>query len=303
VTGGLRYSDDWNEGHFGGLRADGYMDRLSFLYYSGFDHKIGFEYDVGEDSMLYADWSTGYRVGSMGGAEKDPETLNAYTVGSKNRFFGNKIQVNWSAYYYMYKNYPAENHMDDPVTHQRDLGGETDGDMRMIGADVQTDMILSTQDRLSLSVSYEDAKFDMLVFTYESPYLPDLVYTGKSPTFTPEWTINAVYEHTFNLANGGTVTASIDSRYQTEMLINFMESAGVMIGGPPPSQMSLLGYRDQEAYHLSNAAMTYANPDGKWTLAGYIKNLENYAVKKNLMFGSLMIGPPRTYGLVLSVRY
>jgi hypothetical protein len=36
VTGGLRYSDDWNEGHFGGVDAGrGPNDRLSFLYYDG----------------------------------------------------------------------------------------------------------------------------------------------------------------------------------------------------------------------------------------------------------------------------
>jgi outer membrane receptor protein involved in Fe transport len=44
--------------------------------------------------------------------------------------------------------------------------------------------------------------------------------------------------------------------------------------------MDFRGYRDQEAYHLSNLALTYAHPDGKWTLAGYVKNLENYAVKE-----------------------
>jgi iron complex outermembrane receptor protein len=303
VTGGLRYSDDWNEGHFGGLRATGYDDRLSFLHYKGWDHKLGIEYDLGDSSMIYADKSTGYRVGSMGGAESYPETMNAYTVGAKNRFFDNKLQLNMSAYYYLYKHYPAEIMIDDPITHTKDLGGETQGDMRMIGVDLQSDMVLSQNDRLTLSISYENAEFTDMVFDFESPALVDIVYDGKPPTFTPEWTINAAYDHSFNLPNDGTLTARFDTRYQSSMVINFMETASAMINGPPPIQVSLLGYRDQEAYHLSNLSMTYAHPDGKWTLAGYVKNLENYAVKKNLMFLQLMIGPPRTYGLVLSVKY
>ncbi|MBN1627332.1 MAG: TonB-dependent receptor [Deltaproteobacteria bacterium] len=304
VTGGLRYSDDWNEGHFGGVDAGrGANDRLSFLYYDGFDHKIGFEYDLGENSMLYADNSTGYRVGSMGGAESEPETLMSYTIGAKNRFFGNKLQLNWSAYHYMYENYPAENHMDDPVTGLKDDGGETQGNKLMIGSDLQADMILSANDRVSLQVSWVHAEFDDMVFEYYSPNLPDLVYSGKEPTFTPEWTVTANYDHIFNLPNDSTLTGHFDIRYQTAQLISFMEEASVMIGGPPPIVMDFRGYRDQEAYHLSNLALTYAHPDGKWTLAGYVKNVENYAVKRNLMFAEMMIGPPRTYGLVLSVKY
>jgi len=303
LTGGLRYSDDWNEGHFGGVDSSrGVNDRLSFLYYEGFDHKIGFEYDISENSMIYADNSTGYRVGSMSGAV-DPETLNAYTVGSKNRFFGNKLQVNWSAYYYLYKNRSAENHLDDPITGLKDDGGETQGSMRMIGSDLQTDMMLSANDQLTLSISYENAEFDKLVFEYYSPNLPDIVYSGKSPTFTPEWTINAGYDHNFDLPNGGALTAHFDTRYQTSFKVNFMDEASVMIGGPPPVVMDFRGYNEQKAYHLSNLALTYAHSDGKWTIGGYVKNLENYAVKRNLMFAQLMIGPPRTYGLVLSVRY
>lgn len=303
VTAGLRYSDDWNEGHFGGLRATGYDDRLSFLYYDDFDHKVGFEYDLGENSMLYADNSTGYRVGSMGGAESYPETMNSYTLGSKNRFLGNKLQVNWSAYYYSYKHYPGEIHLDDPITHQMDLGGETQGDMRMLGSDLQTDMILSPKDRLNLSISYIDAEFTDMVFDFESPALEDLVYNGKPPTFTPKWTITLAYDHNFSLPNGGTLTPHFDSRYQSSMIVNFMEKASAMIGGPPPVAISLIGYRDQEPYHISNLSMTYAHSDGKWTFTGYVKNLENYAVKRNLMFQQIMIGPPRTYGLVLSMKY
>ena len=303
LTGGLRYSDDWNEGHFGGVDSSrGVNDRLSFLYYEGFDHKIGFEYDLGENSMVYADNSTGYRVGSMSGAV-DPETLNSYTIGSKNRFFGNRLQLNWSAYYYLYKNRSAENHMDDPITHQKDDGGETQGSMRMFGSDLQTDMMLSANDQLSFSVSYINAEFDKLAFEYVSPNLPDIVYSGKAPTFTPTWTINAGYDHIFNLPNDGTLTAHFDTRYQSSFYVNFMEEASVMIGGPPPVMMDFRGYRDQEAYHLSNLSLIYAHPDGKWTFGGYVKNVENYAVKRNLMFAQLMIGPPRTYGLILSMKY
>jgi iron complex outermembrane receptor protein len=184
----------------------------------------------------------------------------------------------------------------------KDQGSKSSGDMTMYGSDLQTELILTPQDSLEFSISYESAEFDYLFFDFDSPALTDVAYTGKPLTFTPDWTINVAYSHAFMLPNGGSLTAKIDSRYQTSFLINFMDETGVMIDGENVT-VSYVGYNEQEAYHLSNFSMTYAHPDGKWTLAGYVKNIEDYAVKRNLMEKDMMIGPPRTYGLVLSVRY
>jgi iron complex outermembrane receptor protein len=202
----------------------------------------------------------------------------------------------------MYKDYPAEVMVSDPVTGERDLGGLTQGDMLMYGVDLQADMILSPNDRLDLSISWEKAEFEKMVFDFINEELEDLVYTGKRLTFTPEWTVNLAYEHNFDLPNGGNLAARIDSRYQSDMLINFMETAS---RNTPtgPVEVDLAGYNEQEAYTQTNCSLTYAHPDGKWSLSAYVKNLEDYAVKKNLMFAQLMIGPPRTYGAVISVRF
>jgi hypothetical protein len=77
-------------------------------------------------------------------------------------------------------------------------------------------------------------------------------------------------------------------------------------GGPPMGTYNFFSraeFIEQEAHHLSNISAIYESPDGKWTLTGYIRNLEDYAEKKNFMMDSMMIGPPTTYGGVLSVRY
>jgi iron complex outermembrane receptor protein len=174
--------------------------------------------------------------------------------------------------------------------------------MLMYGTDIQADMVLSPNDRFELSISWEKAEFDKMVFDFISEALEDLVYTGKRLTFTPEWTVNAAYEHDFDLPNGGNLRARIDSRYQSDMLINFMETASANTP-TGPVEVDLTGYNEQEAYTQTNCSLTYTHPDGKWTISAYVKNLENYAVKKNLMFAQLMVGPPRTYGAVLSVRF
>jgi iron complex outermembrane recepter protein len=91
-------------------------DGTSGQDYSAPDYKIGVEYDVAENTMAFASFATSYRVNMMGGIGQTtkkgdstwrtipPEKLKAYTVGSKSRFFNNKVQLNTSAYFYDYKN-------------------------------------------------------------------------------------------------------------------------------------------------------------------------------------------------------
>jgi iron complex outermembrane recepter protein len=91
-------------------------DGTSGQDYSAPDYKIGVEYDVTESTMAFASFATSYRVNMMGGIGQTskkgdsvwrsipPEKLKAYTIGSKSRFFNNKLQFNTSAYFYDYKN-------------------------------------------------------------------------------------------------------------------------------------------------------------------------------------------------------
>jgi iron complex outermembrane receptor protein len=62
--------------------------------------------------MLYANYATSYRVNAMaisqstddGDRTVPPEELKSYTIGAKNRFFNNRVQMNVAAYYYDYTN-------------------------------------------------------------------------------------------------------------------------------------------------------------------------------------------------------
>jgi iron complex outermembrane receptor protein len=309
VTAGLRKTKDENyllEELFGGS-----VLLPVTTSYDDWDYKVGFEYDIGPDSMLFADWSTSYRSVGMPLRELNPERLDAITIGSKNRFFDNKFQVNASAYYYDYTDYVADfGRVSDPTLGGRsDDGSLTNADLEKFGVDLQTTTIITSNDKLDVSISYLSSEFTKLVFDFVNPNFPDLDYTGAPETFSPEWTVSANYRHVFELPNGSRLTARIDSRYQTEYLVNYVDMYQEIIfggGGPPMGTYNFISqkpYIEQEAHHISNISLIYAHPDGKWTLTGYVRNLEDYAEKKNFMMGRMMIGPPRTYGAVLSVRY
>jgi iron complex outermembrane receptor protein len=319
VTGGIRYSDDENttqqyaqelslgtDAVTGDTIVTGILlrEKENTATYSSPDYKIGVEYDLSEKSMVYADVSTSYRTtgANLTSTSSDPEELLAYTLGVKNRFFENRLQLNASAFYYDYKNYMAEGgNIIDPLTFQNDDGSNASGKLTKYGVDVQTTTILGMNDKIDFSVSYLDSEFDELYFDFVSEALPDFDASGKPLTYSSEWSLNLAYSHDFDLPNGGSLTARIDTSYKSSYYLSYKDWEQDRDTFALYTIEENVNY--QEAYHLSNCSLVYKHPDGKWTFTGYVNNIEDYAVKKSLMMGNMIIGNPRTVGAMLSIRY
>lgn len=59
----------------------------------------------------------------------------------------------------------------------------------------------------------------------------------------------------------------------------------------------------QEAHTITELSLNYTDPSDTWTLNGYVKNIENTAKKFAFGMNSIQIGPPRTFGAVLQVKF
>jgi iron complex outermembrane receptor protein len=81
------------------------------------DFRVGTEYDLAKENMLYATLSSGHKAGGFNDSFPNPddpenyltpgygpETAYALEIGSKNEFLGRRLRVNASAFAYMYKN-------------------------------------------------------------------------------------------------------------------------------------------------------------------------------------------------------
>jgi iron complex outermembrane receptor protein len=299
--------------------------------YDNPDYKLGFEYDLTGESMVYADFSTSYRNQGMGiqqSVTPPPQELKAYTLGAKNRFFNNRLQVNAAAFYYDWENYsatelafsfPAEALATvDPPTGDyiyvvQDDGSTTWGDGRMYGLEMDSTLIISPNDTLKLSVSLLESEWKRLYFDYENEYtlpasagrfpqgtsvmvdlipLEDASYDGKPMTSAPKVTLNATYRHMFNLPNGGSIEPEIQALYKSSYRLTWKDEDDP--------------YHYQENFYTLNFSAVYTAPDGKWTLSGYVKNAGDYAAKVGYSgspVNATMLQDPRTYGAVLSVRF
>jgi len=328
TTVGSRYTWENNESVNNEYRNAAWVYEGVSQEYNKPDFKIGIEYDLADDKMVYADWSSGYRTN--GGTNKvfPPEKLQAYTIGSKNRFFENRFQLNAAAYYYDYKNKFAMagvksivdengNGVKDPEETwvRPDSDNRTVGRQIVYGMDLQTSTIITSKDKMDLSISYCNKTWKSLFFDYwaitNSMGMEDLDFSGKTATFAPLWNIQLSYNHNFHLQNSGTITTRFDARYQSGYRLEIPEYRVQIQSADNPVfiKIPILDLITQEGYVLYDFSAVYANPNGKWTLTAYGKNLTNYAVKRNLRdvvtsgIQDMMIGPPRTYGLSLSIKY
>lgn len=284
VNGGMRYTSD-NETEEG--TRNGEVQDPTDNEFDNTDYKIGVEYDFAEEYMLWADFSTGFRAGKQ---SNNPEYLDAYQIGSKNRFFDNALQLNISAFYYDYQNYQAEK----TLTYEDgtfEMGAAV-GDAVIYGVDIQTNYILTKKDRIDLGVSYLKGQYDNVVVTYD--YADPEYYDGMDKPRAPRWTINGTYEHTFYLVDGGTLKASWTTRFESKSKVSFAVDPQYGLD----ERVNIM-----EAHTMSNATLTYGAPSGKWSLSGYVKNIENFAYKEQLMGSAMSVGAPRTYALQLSITY
>ncbi len=127
--------------------------------------------------MIYTSFETGYHAGGFsfarGISTYDPETIKAYTLGSKNRFLDNRLQVNVEAFLWKYKNqqfsqfgYDLEQSALDRVL-TRNIGDST-----IKGIDLELEALPADNTLLSANVQYLDTKYDSFVYYTPNQGLP-----------------------------------------------------------------------------------------------------------------------------------
>ena len=317
----LGYRQGWDRTDSRGMPMPGSQSRapnITSVSFSKPDVKFGLNWDAAENVMVYGSFANSYRSGSR--SAEEAEKLAAYTLGAKSRFFDNKLQLNSSIYYYDYKNkaqrterrfayvseadyfgydYNEDGVVDDTEITLEGRGSEILGKFRNIGVDLSATWIITTEDKLDLSVSYLNGKWSGLTRAADENYpdiWPEVSYEGNMTDNSSKLSITAAYERNIILGDWGTLTPSIDGQYKSHFALMFDP------GGEDNS-----GYNYQESYFLWNGAATFNSASGKWSLNASVKNIFNYAVKRSFTAQGpnylMMLGDPRTYQVGLNIKF
>lgn len=332
VTGGLRNSWDHRTFQFtnnGALVVDNSGANTFPINFSHFDYRGGLEFDVAPRSMAYATISTGYRPGGYSGysaASGGPlpfqsEVNTAEEIGLKNRFFGNRLQVNFDVFHYNISNYQD---LDKYSGFVPSTGGAacSNGDPRISclvptfgvlaytwGAETQIRAMLTPDDAVHLNATWLDSRFSKhqkscatvgltaaaLTMTCPDGYNDQVTgalafydIAGAVQPHSPKFSMTIGYDHTFHLGGRGTLAVGGSGFYSAGYWVNPVEDA------------ALYGY--QPSYWLGEFHARIATVDDRYSISAYIRNVSNYAVKQSVL-PATSIGDPRTFGFTLGAKY
>jgi iron complex outermembrane recepter protein len=290
LTGGVRYTYD-KESQEVLVLSPPYVDLVlpGAVDFRNWTYKVGLEDDVAAHSLVYGQVSTGFREGGLNNQGNGlivpyaTEKLTAYELGSKNRFMDQRLQINGELFYYDYANFQVAN-----VVPPLNMPFNTSGAWSA-GGEVEATWALTRDDQLDGSVSY--LKTDLGDFSDDSGLTQ---YDHDVFDHSPGWEYNFAYDHKFRIANGANLDLRLGSHYETSSYADFRERLGSYVPG----------------HSQSNARLAYNSSNGHWSIAGYVNNIENYALVTNYTSGtpgvvppSVFLAPPRTYGAVLSVKF
>ena len=309
--------------------------------FSKFTYKLGAEADLGPRSLVYVNYATGFKSGGFFASSNfnpagqqpsntyRPENISAVTVGSKNRFANNTIQVNIEGFYWKYKDKQVSHLGFVPPANQI-LVTDNAGDATIYGAEASIEWKPTRDDDFGVNVQYTYSKYDKYSYSavvpaFARPFAPGtplpvpitgcsfsptvgaggaargtgvpglstIDCSGRQVSLAPTWAANLSYRHTFHLAGGATIVPRVSTQIES----------GHWIGEDYyPGQY-------QNAYTMSDASLTFTTPGNEFSITAFINNIENEAVGQvaslNGTIGRTLLGlrPPRTYGARASFRF
>ena len=307
LIGGLRYTDESKKFRYDSIDLDpfgttqnlptpvaGINDKLTEDNLSG---RVGVDFLVNDDFMLYASASKGFKSGgykaaiAFNPAELEPftgENLYAYEVGAKSTLMEGRLTLNAAGYYYDWRDFQAF------ITEIR--GGinvivlSNAGDAEIWGFELDATAYPIDGLRVRGAFNYMDTKIDKF---NAAPGAAD--FTGNQLANSPETSFSGSVRYEFPLDDTGfgmyaLADASYRSRIFYSLSNNFQNS--------------------QDGYMLVNARLGVTSPDEKWEFAIWGRNLtDKFYVSQSFdnfpgIFPSQnFLGDPATYGATLTFRY
>lgn len=267
--------------------------------------RAGVEFDAGRQSLIYGNVGTGFKAGGFflgppGANTYDPEKVTAYTIGTKNRFFDNRFQLNAEAFLLDY--------------HDQQLGyvklippavvlvTENIGQVRTKGVEVEAELLVARNTRLGLQAQYLDAKVKELIYNTIAPPAASsqcritgtiVDCSGLRALRSPKWVFGASFEQRFPLASGDSIIANLFTRYESGRELDISYIPETRVGGST----------------RTDAVLTYQFADKRVSISAFINNIEDKAVISNATPNpsysangvvAATLRAPRTFGLRLS---
>ncbi len=248
-----------------------YVPGVNKKDFDNFSPRVGFEYNLNENSMLYASYSKGYKTGGWTtrlsaplnyAPDFDEEEADTYEVGVKSELFDRTLRFNVAAFYTEYDGIQ--------MTQTEGISPTTvnAGVAEIQGAEVEVQWVVTDGFTIASSAGYIDAEYTEL--------LPGTL-AGSSLPKTPEWKFNFNPRYELFLGDKGSIVFNGDYTYTSE-LANNTENTPLL---------------QRDSVEMLNASVTYKEPLERWSLTFGGTNLLD---ERYLTTGQYQVGGGLIYG-------
>jgi iron complex outermembrane receptor protein len=294
LTVGMRYSDEQRDAEqvsdfgFGNVaRQDLDSDD------SAWTPKYGIEYSLNDDTLLYANYTKGFKSGGFvfNGFQPsyDPESVWVLDGGVKTQFFDGRMQASLSAFYYDYTD------MQVSVFEQFVATIRNAADATIYGAELEVSARPAEGLDVDVGISLLHTEYDEFVTQDPTqPAVPSVDLGGNELPRAPDFSSTVGVQYTHALQSIGSMAYRVGYRYQSESYFN-----------PFNRDRS-----EQDALNLVDTRISLTSMDGTWEIAGYVKNLLDEEYFATILESAVEVGrpfgihaAPRTYGVQVGYHF
>lgn len=286
--------------------------------FSNVSWKVGVDYEITPETLLYASVGTGFRGGGLeasGNAPQyrqyQPETVTNYEAGIRSSLMGGRLYLSGTVFNMDYKDLQVSSIVLNPLTNQVSAVTTNAATARLRGVELEATFKPGRADRISGFLTYLDAKirsfptasdnlnsasgnYNALTGIFGNLPLPTNLLrdvSGNELPNAPKWGARASYAHIFDLGGSGSLTPSVDFYYQSRTYSDIQNYA----------------QSRRAAYTKTDLNLRYETDGGQLSITAFVNNLEDKRVPNNLVtvWSSTTVNydPPRTYGVRLGMQF
>jgi len=315
LTAGIRYTDDKKNTLVSIFNFDG-SDRLPVpgfttqtspgpvnIAETNWSPKVGLDYQVNEDLLVFAFYSTGFRGGGFSprpanGLQLDDflsENLDNYEIGMKSEWFENRLRFNTNVFYSIFSDQQVFRGDLPDASGAQWFHQINSGESEYWGVEIEAQARPVENLMIDSSFGYIHHKLTDPGFSGQCIKFAngDPCYSTRTPEFT--FSIGASYE--FNLGGSGTLTPRLDARYQSK--VYFLPYTADLDPIKHIASNPIEGV--QNGYTVMNGRLTWQSPGTDWDVALYAINLTD-KVYFNGKLPLIGIGLGREQGNVAAPR-
>ncbi len=273
--------------------------------------KVGLNYEVSSEVLLYASYARGFKSGGFNGRPNpvvagpntgrflpvqsyDPEVLDTYEIGFKSSLLDRRLVLNAAAFFSDYQDVQILTLDPNTAFFNTANAGEVD----IFGFEVEAVAEPVEGLRFDLGVGYLDDEYTS-VDPDADPDFPGApeeagIDLDDSLPVTPTWTVNVGGQYEVDLAEMGSVRLRADYAYRSEVFFQAENNA----------------FDGQDGYGLLNVRGTYTFPNDRVAVSVYGINVtdEEFFTNRQDVLGPLgtatsQLSAPSEWGAELSLRF